>query len=154
MFTHIAPFNNVQILLIIDKSCVQNLKSGSLLVYKKLTCTNLSSRYGNADFFIDKFQYFILKIIIVSGKNSILQLRDFFFITCLVAKCILSSVPLNFHKFLLRTFEVYEKSFYLKKKRSSRFIKKQWKYSAMKLLLNCSTNLTTSVKKICRWFVD
>ena len=54
--------------------CVQNLESGSLLVYdlwpykrinKQLTCTNLKSRYGDADFFIDRFYYFTLKIIIV-----------------------------------------------------------------------------------------
>ena len=43
----------------------------------------------------------------------------------------------HFHNFLLRTLKVYEKSFHLKKK----------VHSAMKFLLNCSTNLTTSEKK-------
>ena len=83
----VYSYRVVQQLLIFDESCVQNLESGSLLVYdlwpykqvnKKLTCMDLSSRYGDADFFIDRFYYFILKIIIVSWKNSILQLREIF----------------------------------------------------------------------------
>ena len=32
---------------------------------KQLTCTNLRSRYGDADFCIDRFHYFTLKTIIV-----------------------------------------------------------------------------------------
>ena len=65
--------------------------------------------------------------------------KENLFINVLVAKCIFSSVPPDFHNFLLRTLKVYEKSFHLKKK-LSRFIKNQWRYSAMKFLLNCSTN--------------
>ena len=68
------------------------------------------------------------------------------FINFLVVKCIFSSVQLNSHNFLWRTLKVYEKSFHLNKK-SLRFIKIQWRYSAMKFLLNCSTNLTISEKK-------
>ena len=52
---------------------LQNLESESLLVYdlwpykqinKQLTCTELRSRYSDADFFVDRFHYFTLKIII------------------------------------------------------------------------------------------